>query len=78
MYKRVMLTLETMEKETAHNPKVITIALHPHLIGVAHRMGYFEKLIDALLKRNDTVFVTGSQIADWFVEADGTGGAAVA
>lgn len=78
MYKRVMLTVEYMEKEIAHNPKVITIALHPHLIGVAHRMGYFEKLIDALLKRNDTVFVTGSQIADWFVEADGTGGAAVA
>jgi allantoinase len=78
MYKRVMLTLEYMEKETAHNPKVITIALHPHLIGVAHRMGYFEKLIDALLKRNDTVFVTGSQIADWFVEADGTGGASLA
>jgi peptidoglycan/xylan/chitin deacetylase (PgdA/CDA1 family) len=78
MYKRVMLTLDYMEKETAQNPKVITIALHPHLIGVAHRMGYFEKLIDALLKRNDTVFVTGSEIADWFVEADGTGGAAVA
>lgn len=78
MYKRVMLTVEYMEKEIAHNPKVITIALHPHLIGVAHRMGYFEKLVDALLKRNDTVFVTGSQIADWFVEADGTNGAAVA
>jgi peptidoglycan/xylan/chitin deacetylase (PgdA/CDA1 family) len=78
MYKRVMLTLDYMEKETADNPKVITIALHPHLIGVAHRMGYFEQLIDTMLKRNDTVFVTGSEIADWFVAADGTGGAAVA
>jgi hypothetical protein len=28
--------------------------------------------------RSDTVFVTSSQIGDWFIEADGTGGAEVA
>lgn len=78
MYKRVISTVECFEKEMAQNPKVLTIALHPHLIGVPHRIGYFEKIIDMLLARPDTVFVTGSQIADWFVKADGTNGAAVA
>ena len=31
-------------------------------------------VIDLLQDRDDTVFVTGSEIADWFVAADGTGG----
>ncbi len=78
MYKRAVSTVECFEKEMAQNPKVLTLALHPHLIGVPHRIGYFEKILDMLLARPDTVFVTGSQIADWFVKADGTNGAAVA
>ncbi|MGE4220994.1 MAG: hypothetical protein AB7G39_16230, partial [Alphaproteobacteria bacterium] len=78
MYKRAISTVECFEKEMAQNPKVLTLALHPHLIGVPHRIGYFEKILDMLLARPDTVFVTGSEIADWFVKADGTNGAAVA
>jgi len=30
------------------------------------------------MARDDTVFVTGSEIPDWFVDADGTSGASVA
>ena len=75
MYKRLQLTLETFEQELDRNPKVLTIALHPHVIGVAHRMGYFARMLDLLSDRDDTVFVTGSEICDWFVAADGTGGA---
>ncbi len=78
MSKRLDTTLRVFEKEAAANPKVITIALHPHLIGVAHRAYYLGEMLDMLLARDDTIFVTGSDIADWFVEADGTNGAHVA
>ena len=27
-------------------------------------------MLDALLARRDTVFMTGGQIADWFIDAD--------
>ncbi len=77
MLKRLETTLTVFETEVKHNPKVVTIALHPHLIGVAHRACYFADMLDLLLARADTIFVTGSEIADWFVEADGTDGAAV-
>lgn len=77
MLKRLEKTLTVFETEVKYNPKVVTIALHPHLIGVAHRACYFADMLDLLLARADTVFVTGSGIADWFVEADGTDGAAV-
>ena len=43
----------------------------------AMRTSNFEKALDLLMARNDVVFATSSQIGDWFVEADGTGGAEV-
>ena len=73
--KRVEATIATFEPELEQNPRVMTLALHPHLIGVPHVAHFFERALDLLQKRDDTVFVTSSVMGDWFVEADGTGGA---
>ena len=51
-------------------PRVLALGLHPHLIGVPHRIGYLAAMLELLMARDDTVFMTGSQIADWFIEAD--------
>lgn len=70
MFERLRLTFEYFKKEIRHGPKILTIPLHPHLAGVPHRIGFIEKLLATLTRRKDTVFMTGSQIADWFVAAD--------
>ena len=46
--------------------KVLGIGLHPHLIGVPHRLPYLAEMLDLLQARDDVIFMTGSQIADWF------------
>ncbi len=74
MLKRIEATLEVIGPELAENPQVLTLALHPHVVGVAHRVHYLARVLDLLQARDDTVFVTGSEIADWFVAADGTDG----
>jgi allantoinase len=71
--KRLKATLAVYEREIEHNPRVITLALHPHIIGVPHIAYYFEQALDLLAARDDTVFVTSSVMGDWFIEADGTG-----
>jgi hypothetical protein len=38
----------------------LTIALHPHIMGVPHRAYYLARCLDLLLARDDTIFVTGS------------------
>ncbi|MHA1529335.1 MAG: polysaccharide deacetylase family protein [Alphaproteobacteria bacterium] len=76
--KRLQATLAVLERETEHQPRVLTFGLHPHVIGVPHIAYFFEKALDLLVDRSDTVFVTSSQIGDWFIDADGTGGAEVA
>jgi len=69
MYDRFTNTVAAFEKEFVQNPRVLAIGLHPHLIAVPHRIGYLEKMIDDLQARDDVIFMTGSQIMDWYVEA---------
>ena len=69
IYRRLVDTVEAFDWELRAQPRVLTLALHPHLIGAPHRIGYLQKMIDLLLDRGDVIFVTGSAIADWFVEA---------
>ena len=78
LYRRVEVTLKVLEEAMKTYARVMTLALHPHIIGVPHRVYYLAKALDDLMARDDTVFVTGSEIADWFVDADGTAGASVA
>ena len=74
MYKRVKATLEIFETEKQSNTKIMTLALHPHIVGVPQNFYYLKKIIEDLLVRNDVVFMTSSQIGDWFIKEDGSYG----
>jgi len=71
IYRRLADSVACLEKETADgSPRVLPIGLHPHLIGVPHRFGYLEKMLDLLMARGDTAFMTGGAIADWYAAQD--------
>ena len=59
-------TLRTFDKELADQPRVLTLATHPHQCAVPHRFPYYEDVLDLLLKRDDTIFLTGNEITDWY------------
>ena len=63
-------TLACFDRELAEQPKVLTLGLHPHLIGVPHRFGYLVEMLDLLQARSDVVFMTGAGIAKWFIAAE--------
>ena len=67
MYLRLADTVAAFERELQAQPRVLALGLHPHLIGVPHRIGYLHKMLDLLAARDDTVFMRGAEIADWFV-----------
>lgn len=75
LLKRLEATLAVLGREAQTQPRVLTLAMHPHILGVPHRAYYLEKAFDMLASRPDTVFVTSSEIADWYVAADGDGAA---
>lgn len=70
MLRRLVDTMAAFDGELNEQPRVLAVGLHPHLIGVPHRIGYLARMLDALTARNDVVFMTGSKIADWFVAAE--------
>lgn len=60
---------DALDYYSEHEPercKVITLALHPHVMGTGYRIGILARTIETLLARKDTVFVTSDAIADWF------------
>lgn len=75
-YNRLRYTLEALEDELHNGPRVLTLSFHHHLSGVPHRIGFVAKMLDLLLERTDTVFMTGSEICDWFAEASPAGSVA--
>ncbi len=70
IYQRLRDTLDAFNHELEMSPRVLPIGLHPHLIGVPHRIGYLAKTLDLLMARDDVIFMTGSQIADWYRAAE--------
>lgn len=73
LLRRLEATLAVFERELQHQPRVLTLALHPHIVGVPHRAYHLEKALDLLMQRADTAFFTSSAIADWYLAADKTG-----
>jgi allantoinase len=69
MAQRLEATLECLAREMAQGPRILTIPLHPHLMGVPHRIAFLEDFLGRLRQREDAVFMTGAGIADWFVAA---------
>ncbi|MEN2738703.1 polysaccharide deacetylase family protein [Microbacterium sp. X-17] len=68
LLRRVTDTLQTWDAEDDDKLMVLTLPLHPHLIGVRHRLGYLRASLELLLARPDTIVMTGEQICDWFLE----------
>lgn len=63
-------TLRTFDDELAGQPRVLTLATHPHQCAVPHRFPYYTEVVDLLLARDDTIFMTGDEILDWYAEED--------
>lgn len=70
MFQRIQHTIDILAAEATRSTQIMTIALHPHLIGVPHRFHYFMKTINHLLAHPDVTFTTSDQIADWFLESN--------
>jgi len=66
MLQRVTRTLDLFQREAQTRPRVMALGLHPHLIGVPHRFGSFESMLDLLMATPGVCFLQGHDIADWY------------
>jgi hypothetical protein len=68
-FERFRDSVEAMAQELRNQPRVLTLALHPHIIAQPHRMPWLERTLDMLQERQDAVFMTCDAIGDWYKKA---------
>ncbi|MBX9700179.1 MAG: hypothetical protein K2X74_12135 [Acetobacteraceae bacterium] len=64
--ERIRDTLAFFARDGFARTRVMTVALHPHVIGVAHRMHSFCAAMEALAAHPEVAFSTSSGIGAWF------------
>ena len=57
---------DRLYSEGQESARLMCIALHPYVIGVPHRIGYLEKLLDYITSHEDVALMTGGEILDWY------------
>ena len=57
------------EEGSVGSARVLALAVHPYISGVAHRIKYFEAILEYMKSREAVLFWTGEQILDWYLAA---------
>jgi allantoinase len=59
---------DVLYEDGAQTGRVMSICLHPFLVGYPHRSKYFARALHHITSRQDVWFATGSAIVDWYNE----------
>ena len=71
MLERGKRHFDRLYRESASGPAIMALALHPWISGVPHRIDYLEELLAYIAGRGGVRFMTGGEIAGWFLAAAG-------
>ncbi|CAM5319544.1 Chitooligosaccharide deacetylase OS=Afipia felis OX=1035 GN=uao PE=3 SV=1 [Afipia felis] len=66
-FNRVRDQFDRLYMEGETQPRVMSMSIHPYIMGAPHRMKYFEATLDHILARSDVWFTTAEDICDWFL-----------
>jgi peptidoglycan/xylan/chitin deacetylase (PgdA/CDA1 family) len=65
--ERAVDQFDRLYQESAEQPRVMSMSIHPYIMGVPHRIKYFEAAYDHMLKHDDVWFATAEEIYDWYI-----------
>ena len=59
---------DRLYEESAEQPRIMAMGIHPYIMGTPHRIKYFEAVYDYILERHDVWLPTADEIYDWFTK----------
>jgi len=68
LFERAKDHFDTLYREGADSARVMCVSTHPYITGAAHRIKYYDMIFDYIRQHDDVVFMTGSEILDWYTE----------
>lgn len=66
IFERARDQFDTLYRESTKGAKIMCISTHPYISGVPHRIKYYEMIFDYIKQFEGVVFMTGSEILDWY------------
>lgn len=66
LFERGRDHFDTLYREGEQHARIMAISTHPYITGVPHRIKYFDMLFDYIRQFAGVVFMTGSEILDWY------------
>lgn len=66
-HDRTVDQFDRLYQESALQPRVMSMSIHPYIMGVPHRIKYFESAYDHMLQHDDVWFATAEEIYDWYI-----------
>ena len=66
--KTVCDHFDTLYEEGMHNGRVMSLPLHPFVIGLPYRIKYLDKVLEYICDHKDVWKTTGGEIAAWYYE----------
>jgi hypothetical protein len=71
-FDRARDQFEQIYADSADGARVMALVVHPYIMGAAHRAKYFREAVAMIAAKKDVVFMTGEQIADWYLAETNT------
>ena len=69
IFRRARDQFDTLYREGAESVRVMAISTHPYITGAPHRIKYYDMIFDYIRRFEGVVFMTGSEILDWYNSA---------
>ena len=66
LFERARDQFDTLYQEGAESARIMAVSTHPYITGVPHRIKYYDMIFDYIKQFDDVVFMTGSEILDWY------------
>jgi len=63
--ERATAQFDRLYAESAEQPRIMSMSVHPYIMGVPHRIGYFEAVYDHILEKDDVWVTTPEDIYAW-------------
>lgn len=68
LLNRVRDQFDRLYEEGGDSARIMTLAVHPYVSGVPHRITYFEQALAHITDHDGVLFWRGDQVLDWFRE----------
>ena len=66
IFERARDQFDTLYREGGDSARIMCISTHPYITGVPHRIKYYDMIFEYLRKFEGVLFMTGSEILDWY------------